>query len=286
MDEVRVKVVTSPLRLCIVALFALALASCTHDPTPKKIEKTKDPNTVSFQSSASGLLGGGLTLTGRLKRPAGGGPFPAIVLLHGCGGMQGQRDQLWAERLSGWGYVTLQVDSFRPRGLSSVCTYSGKDAAEIIGKRIDDAFDAKRYLAGMPFVDRSRIAVMGWSHGGRITLETAYRKTEDPFRAAVAFYPSCRRPLTGLNAPLLILIGEKDDWTPAARCVAAMPKAPNPAASDVVLKVYPGAYHGFDRPGNSTDVRGATGMHHLEYEPEAEADAIIRVKAFLERYLD
>ena len=279
------RVVASRLRLSIVLFSPLALASCAHDPAPKKIEKPKDQNTVSFRSSVIGLIGGETILTGRLKKPTGDGPFPAIVLLHGCGGIQPKRDHLWAERLSGWGYVTLQVDSFLPRGLSNVCTYSGKNSTDIIQKRISDAFDTKQYLAGLPFVDRSRIAVMGWSHGGLTTLQTVYRTTDDPFRAAIAFYPSCRRPLTGLNAPLLILIGEKDDWTPAAQCVAAMPRPADPVASDVMLKVYPGAYHAFDRPGNSTDVRGSTGMHHLEYQPEAEADAIIRVKAFFEKHL-
>jgi dienelactone hydrolase len=52
---------------------------------------------------------------------------------------------------------------------------------------------------------------MGWSHGGSTTIQTLSYKTADPFQAAVAFYPGCHSPLTGLNAPLLILIGGADD---------------------------------------------------------------------------
>jgi dienelactone hydrolase len=269
----------------IVLFVALSFASCAQAPAPGKIERTKDPDTVSFQGTAATATfgGGALNLMGRLKKPDGDGPFPAVVLLHGCGGISPKRDHRWAERLSGWGYVTLQVDSFRPRRLSSVCAYSGRDAADILQQRVTDAYDAKRYLAGLPFVDRSRIAVMGWSQGGATTLQTLYQKADDPFRAAIAFYPSCRRILTGLNSPLLILIGEADDWTPAGRCVEMIPK--EQAASEVTLKVYPGAYHGFDTLDANTNVRGSTGMHHLQYHPEAEADSIIQAKAFFEKYL-
>ena len=278
------KVIAVPFALCRFLLIVLLLVACAQGPALREKEKSGDPDTVSFRSSEGNVLGGALTLTGRLKKPEGDGPFPAIVLLHGCGGMQANRDHRWAERIAGWGYVTLQADSFRPRGLSNVCTYSGRDSTDILQKRVTDAYDAKHYLAGLPFVDRSRIAVMGWSHGGATTLETLYLKKDDPFRAAIAFYPSCRRMLTGLNAPLMILIGEADDWTPAGRCVAAMPK--EKSAFEVVLKVYPGAYHGFDGLGKSRNVRGSRGgAHRLEYQPEAEADAVVRVKAFFEKHL-
>jgi dienelactone hydrolase len=276
-------VATSGIYLLIILFYAYSFVSCAYGPAPGNIEKPKGANTVSFKSSEDGIIGGALNLTGRLNKPEGDGPFPAVVLLHGCGGIQPKRDHRWAERLSGWGYVTLQADSFRPRGLSSVCTYSGTDSVDIVQKRVEDAYDARRYLAGLPFVDKTRIAVMGWSHGGMTTLQTLYRKTDDPFRAAIAFYPSCRRTLAGLNAPLLILIGEVDDWSSAGRCMSAMPK--DKTASEVILKVYPGAYHGFDRMGANADVRGATGMHHLQYQPEAEADSIIRVKTFFEKHL-
>ena len=277
------KVVSSRLRLFIVLFAAMSVASCVNGPTPKVIERSKTPDTISFQSSAAHIGSGALTLTGRLKKPDGVGPFPAVILLHGCGGISPKRDHRWAERLSGWGYVTLQVDSFRPRGLSSVCTYSGREATDILQQRVTDAYDAKRHLAGLPFVDRSRIAVMGWSHGGATTLLTLYQKTDDPFRAAIAFYPSCQRMLTGLNAPLLILIGEADDWAPAGRCIEKMPKEQAPF--EVSLKHYPGAYHGFDTPDVNANVRGSTGMHHIQYNPEAEKDSIIRVRAFFEKYL-
>lgn len=89
--------------------------------------------------------------------------------------------------------------------------------------------------------------------------------------------------MTGLNAPLLILIGESDDWTPAGRCISMMPK--EKSSSEVILKVYPGAHHGFDTVGANSNVRGSSGMHHIEYQPKAEADSIVRVKAFFQKHL-
>jgi hypothetical protein len=55
-------------------------------------------------------------LTAILTLPRGNGPFPAIVVLHGCDGVQ-EQEQAWAWRLNDWGYAALIVDSFAPRGI-------------------------------------------------------------------------------------------------------------------------------------------------------------------------
>ena len=62
----------------------------------------------------------GQRLTGVLRKPGGPGPFPAVVLMHGCGGIQ-PGNEIWASDLTTWGYVTLLVDSFTPRGLNVRC---------------------------------------------------------------------------------------------------------------------------------------------------------------------
>jgi hypothetical protein len=49
-----------------------------------------------------------------------GGPFPAVVVLHGCIGITGHFTGI-ADRLSSWGYVALAVDSLGPRGLADRC---------------------------------------------------------------------------------------------------------------------------------------------------------------------
>jgi dienelactone hydrolase len=214
-----------------------------------------------------------LMLTGKLTRPHGNGPFPAVVLLHGCNGIREYYD-VWAERLASWGYVTLQVDSFGPRGLSTACGDSN-----MVFKRTYDAYDAKSYLGGLPFVDPKRIGVMGWSQGGSTTLTVLDQKRDDSFRSAVAIYPYCNLMLFDLNAPLLILIGEKDDWTPAVSCSMRMRSVQ--IGHEVILKIYPDSHHGFDWEGIDTLIEG----HRVLFNPAALGDAIIQVKAFLAKHL-
>jgi poly(3-hydroxybutyrate) depolymerase len=57
---------------------------------------------------------------GELFLPAGPGPFPAMVVLHGCDGV-GPHYRTWARQLQVWGYAALLVDSFGPRGVREVC---------------------------------------------------------------------------------------------------------------------------------------------------------------------
>jgi dienelactone hydrolase len=248
---------------------------------------------VSFKGTTKIASGDFVTLTGKLTKPQGDGPFPAVVLMHGCGGIVKYNDD-WAERLASWGYVALQVDSLGPRGESEICSNVYRVPFHI---RAQDAYDAKSYLSGLPFVDRNRIAVMGWSHGGVTTLASVSKSNYatfaafvttnleppqrgDPFRAAIAFYPFCIGQLDDSNAPLLILIGELDTWCPAALCQMKMPSGKT--ANEVILKIYPGAYHGFDWEGVDL-VR--LQRHRLLYNPAALADSIVQVKEFLAKQI-
>ena len=236
---------------------------------------------ATFKSTYATATGTPVILTGKLTKPQDNGPFPAVVLLHECAGIKSYQD-VWAERLASWGYVALQVDSFGPRGLSNICTDLSLIFSEVY-KRTHDAYDAKSYLAGLPFVDRNRIAVMGWSHGGNTVLSVVDQKRDDPFRSAIAFYPYCNRPLLNFNAPLLILIGEKDDWTLAAECSLWMRS--ELAGHEVILKIYPDSYHGFDGEGLDMVVAGHDGNHRMLYNPAAADDAIIQVKTFLAKHM-
>lgn len=266
-----------------IGLVCLILCCCSCVSKQSAVVPSAEPATIRFASSEKVLFRSAPMLSGRLKQPAGGGPFPAVVLLHGCAGIQAKRDHPWAQRLNEWGYVTLQVDSFRPRDTTSTCTWSGKELSDILDRRITDAYDAKRYLGSLPIVDSSRIAVMGWSQGGTTTVNLLFSEREEPFKTAVALYPSCRHSLADINAPLLILIGAKDDWTPAERCVAKMPK--KQSLHEVFLQIYPNAYHAYDAPGKPREVSGSRGRHHLEHDPVAEQDSIVRVQEFLGKHL-
>jgi len=185
-------------------------------------------------------------IEGYLSKPQGDGPFGAIVYLHGCGGLGTGARQRFADLLTGWGYVVLAVDSFATRGIDQACTRPMPD-------RQADAWGAMLYLSTLPFVDRKRIAVVGSSQGGIVTMRLA--STHDvklfdvpgdlTFKAAVAFYPICSVASQQLAIPALIMIGELDDWTPAKNCEQWMSLRGDKGAP-VKLVVYPGAYHAFD----------------------------------------
>ncbi|MGZ3525339.1 MAG: dienelactone hydrolase family protein [Thermodesulfobacteriota bacterium] len=215
-------------------------------------------------------------VTGRLMKPEGDGPFPAVILLHGVDGMDKHYDA-WAERLAHWGYVTLQIDDFGPRGKSS-------HLSDPPSKRAKDVCSAKSYLAGLAFVDPKRVGAIGWSRRGSSTLaalcaRSSSSQKEYPLRAVVAFYPYCFRSLASLEFPLLILIGELDDLSPVATCRERMPQ--KKTRHEVILKVYSSAYHGFD----VEEVKTKYMDHRIEYNQAAAADSIVQVKAFLAKHM-
>ncbi len=256
----------------LLSLFvcALVLANCTGNVS-----------FVKFDNHLSQSMGESpVTLTGKLTKPDGDGPFPAVVILHPCVGITENQDR-WASRFKNWGYVSLQVNSFQPRGVANACDDYRRVPPKV---RAQDAYDAKSYLATLPFVDGGKIAVVGWSHGASstlyaVTLEQNYPQ-EKLFRAAVAFYPYCFKMLDTVNAPLLILIGEKDDWCPARKCIDNVPEKTK-TGHEIILKVYPLAHHCFDVMGQDKVFYG----HRLEFNPHAAADAKVQVKDFLSKYL-
>jgi dienelactone hydrolase len=251
-----------------------------------------------------------------ISKPDGAGPFPAVVIMHDCSGLgpsSSGAPRRWASELARHGYVTLIPDSFTPRGLADgVCTSASprrNDASP--AQRVYDAYAALAHLRTLPYVDGRRVGVMGGSHGGTTTLaamlapesaqEALAAERRHGFAAAVALYPACapsarswRAPASGVYrpaAPLLILVGDRDDWTPAGAC-RTLAAAAQAAGHPVETIVYPGAHHSFDsdRPvryvatrlnANAPGGRGAT----TGGDPAAWADAIRRVTAFFARHL-
>ncbi len=204
-----------------------------------------------------------------------------MVVLHGCNGVR-RHERIWARQLAEWGYLTLLVDSFRPRNVGSVCNYG-----MLIPPRLQagDAFAAGQYLRSRPDVRGDRIGVIGFSHGGWAVLKAVQAGLACPpstpsFEAAVAFYPGCDPPVAALETNTLILIGEADDWTPVARCRRWAELAQRNGHT-LRIKTYPGALHSFDAQSMPHFFVG----HYIGRDPAAAADALIETRAFLEQYL-
>jgi dienelactone hydrolase len=216
-----------------------------------------------------------------IYRPEGAGPFPFVVLLHGCGGLHREAMwtawvEPWAELLRAHGIGTAVVDSFGPRGVDQVCT--GNVAAWAV-RRADDAYSVRAWLAEQPDVDATRIAVMGMSNGGRTVLAALRMppKHPDAFVAGVALYPGCQTDVSSaFYAPLLVLIGRADTVTPVHFC-DEMKRARPESAPDLRLVVYPRGPHTFDMRLPDRTVLGM----RLGYDPQAATDARRQVIDFL-----
>jgi dienelactone hydrolase len=237
-------------------------------------------------------------------RPEGAGPFPAVVLLHGCGGVS-PSTHAWAGWLRDEGYVALIVDSWTPRGIPDRC---GGDVPELPPtERFDDLIGALRHLQARAWVDRERIGVIGWSSGGVFamasvngpSLERAQRRgvplPEPGVRAAVGVYPGGCFSLVGEQAvkPLLVLLGDADDWTAPGPCIE-MVAAMRARGADVTLVLYPGAYHYFDVEGQAREYLPHVGNRNkpgeccgatVAYDARAAADARRRVGEFFGYHL-
>ena len=216
-----------------------------------------------------------------IYRPEGSGPFPFIVLLHGCGGLRHEAMwtawvEPWADLFRAHGIGTAVVDSFGPRGVEQVCT--GNVAAWAV-RRADDAYSVRGWLAEQAYVDGAHIAVMGMSNGGRTVLAALRnpRKHRDSFVAGIALYPGCQSDVgSAFYAPLLVLIGRADTVTPAEVC-QEMQRAQPRTAPDLKLVIYPQGPHTFDMRLPDRTVLGM----RLGYDPQATADAQRQVIDFL-----
>lgn len=225
--------------------------------------RAADSGVIPFQSAGSLQRGAATepfaaspaaaTLSGELLFPEGAGPFPAVVLAHGCAGNRFV-EPAWGPFLRQAGYATFNIDSLRGRGINEVCTNPGALSPL---QRVPDAYGALRLLAAHPKVDARRVALMGFSHGGIVTMlasTTWAKETFAPgglpsFRAFLPFYPYCNVVFPERNrisAPVRIHTGAADDWTPAKPC-AELAAALKSAGQDIGIHVYPDAYHSFDQ---------------------------------------
>ena len=248
------------------------------------------------------VASGDVKLRATLFRPAGPGPFPAVVALHACDGLsEGELPiddhyREWGEQLVKAGFAVLFPDSFGSRGLASQCKQRQR-AVRASRTRINDAIAARHWLQAQPFVLADRVSLMGWSHGATTALWTIRRhgrerdKTPD-FRSAVALYPNCQRSgalAWSARVPTLILIGRADDWTLASACEQMIAGARGRSAG-AVIQVYPGAYHDFDyaklplqeRTGIA-NAANASGHVHVGGDTAARADAFKRVPEWFSR---
>jgi dienelactone hydrolase len=241
------------------------------------------------------------TLHALLYKPVGNGPFPAVIALHGCGGLAAHAEQIqpryrdWAEQLLKAGNAVLLPDSYGSRELGPQCRVDVKERRVLARReRVTDIITARQWLVQQPWVSRDHIGLVGWANGASAVLWAVRpqlpSKDAGDFRSAVAFYPDCRLS-SGLGwsarIPTLVLIGANDDLSSPAACSQMIDGARGRSALARIV-VYPGAYHDFDNPNlplraAGTSDAGVPEHGHFGTDPEARADSQKRVEEWLAR---
>jgi dienelactone hydrolase len=277
---------------CLVVAICVAVAcgGCASHP---EADQTRSPleayptqeqtGQVAFRTADSSYR-----LFGELAFPTGVGPYPAVVVLvpRMCEGPAGIPEPWQQGTLPSWGYATLTIDSFAARGLhAAACQdFTALQASQTIG----DAYGALKFLASDSRIDANRIALIGFGGQGTTailadTVEARDRcltTGEVGFRAFFSFYPYCNvkfiRQVPKAYAPEKIFAGERDDMSPATRCVA-LGNLLRKQGANVEVTVYPGAEAGFDIVPADTnyEVRDPTALHpgsttissHPQYDP-------------------
>lgn len=256
-------------------------ASAVAPPSALKLKQAKAAGIELKQEP-------GTPIWGHIGKPDGDGPFPAVVLMHGCAGIF-QTQMRWAKFLNESGYVTLILDSFRPRSVFNICTSPFSKASPSI--RALDAHGALSYLQGLSVVDPNRVAVIGWSHGGNSAMESISNTGiasgfERSFKAAIALYPFCLANWE-FELPAMILLGEEDSWAPLNACLGVQRQSQG-MPIPVKLISYKGVHHAYDEVEleKGWSVKGPGNKDHLlKYDADAYRDSKKQVHRFLAKYL-
>jgi len=237
-------------------------------------------------------------------KPAGRGPFAAVVIHHTCGGVQEHIGD-WTKQLLQAGYAVLVLDSLTQRNLQSIC--KPPLAVRTIEGTLD-AYRALEHLAAQPYIDKERIALLGFSWGAMSALlasreDIARRlpreRKELKFRAVAAAYPHCfipavptpRGPVAvdylgpDTDRPLLILMGENDEESPAKFCLPRL-EALKAKGANVEWHVLANATHAWDNKradGYRAPNLFFGGSHTIRYSSEATQASQKQLLDFLQR---
>jgi dienelactone hydrolase len=173
-------------------------------------------------------------------------------MIEGSGGI-GSNIDYWDRQFLSHGIATFTIDGFTGRGIESLVADQSK-----LGfmNMILDLYRGLGVLEKQPRVDPSRIAVMGFSRGGFVTLYSALKRFQTAWNesgvtpaAYIPLYPVCNFDFVGdtdvAGGPIRIFHGEADDYVPIGPCQSYVQRLKK-AGKDVEINALPGAYHAYD----------------------------------------
>jgi carboxymethylenebutenolidase len=225
---------------------------------------TQNAQTVSFPS-------GNLQLNAYLARPAGDGPFPAVVVIHEIYGLNENIKEI-ADRFANEGYVALAVDLFTG-GNRAVCMarfMSQQVMRPLNNASLNHLKAALSYLAQQPGVDGERLGAIGFCMGGGFAI--AWACNDDRLKAIAPFYASNPRPLSAV-ARACPVVGSYPDADFTTKHGKRLDIALDQYHTPHDIKIYPNSKHSFFNDKGS------------HYNAEAAADSWQRVLSFFKEHI-
>jgi dienelactone hydrolase len=247
--------------LAALAIIPIALGSAfaeeriPDDMANRTIVVPFTTRTISDRAfrSGDGTAGSDVEIAGVLRLPRAPGPYPAVVLVGGSGGIVANNDY-WDRVFMSHGIATFTIDGFTARGIDDLSADQTKLG---LMNMIVDVYRGLGVLAKNPHIDPKRIAIMGFSRGGIIALYSAMKRFQAAWNvsgvtpaAYLPFYPVCNIQFQGdedVAGPIRIFHGAADDYAPIAPCRDYV-KRLKTAGKDIEITMLAGAMHGFDVP--------------------------------------
>ena len=279
--------------LCLVAVvFLLSL------PTASAYKgRHSGGYTIPTISVLASGIGSGDEIAIHERYPDGAGPFPAVVVFHGCDGLRIPRYSGWTNWFHARGYAVFFVDSWSPRGISTDCPVARgakkRSRWKNMALRIGDAWAAVRHVATLPRVRADSIVAFGLSYGGSVVFRSATSasiyddlgNTGPRYAAGIALYGTCLSSVEGFprpQAPLLIIAGSEDPITRMHSCHRTKNEF-YPDDDRIQVHTIQGAHHGFDGPVIAGRPRWWKAFGFLRIEPNRKATE--EARALIDRFL-
>lgn len=222
------------------------------------------------------------TMTGRgtLHMPESASaeqPVPAMIVLHGSGGIAPGREDRYAKFYNDLGVAVFVLDYYHPRGAKLDMPYTYKVLSTTEIDIIHDSIKALALLGTHPAIDGTRVGVTGYSYGGmvaRYLQDPRFKEIIAPsapeFAAHIDTYGPCHQTMGEIKtngAPYLSLRGDTDASISIEVCDAVEAKMAA-AGTPVERHVFAGAGHAWevDRPRALGDHPYVTGCS-FSYDP-------------------
>jgi len=292
--------------LIFLSLFVVAIASFSNIALAISFKDYDEAVSAGKKIRIEGAsLGDRKNLDAILYVPSAPGPHPAIVALHGAGGIFPYQ-LWWARELSKNGFVVLFIDHYCTRGY--LCEHATDDSDRNRGnimrnwqkvspkQRAIDATAGYNWLSNQNYIKKNKIGLIGWSWGGSAALfvhKVSGRLSlpNEGFKATIAFYPNMKYAIdkpewqrTGpIKQPILILYG-KDDILESDEAYDVLKSSGFPAP--IKILGFEGAYRKFDELGGfRLKYHPAIGKFPKAFQKKAFERSVLEVDNFIAEYM-